>query len=118
MDSQGKLKHNPTSESRPLQVSPARPASPVGGSIISKFRRANSFAPALNKEQMLQPFSVVRSASVPTPTHPSSGIFTGLKLCALGEAKSESVKRAVENAGGSLISDEEGADYVIVRLLR
>lgn len=57
----------------------------------------------------------------------NKGLFCGLRFRALGEAKSPSVKGAVEEAGGKLVSsasdnrgsgDDEDVDYIIVRLVR
>ncbi len=55
------------------------------------------------------------------------GLFAGLKFHVLGEAKSPSVRRAVEGAGGKIFSssredprggDDGDVDYIIVRLVR
>ena len=46
-------------------------------------------------------------------------IFKGLTFRALGEARSASVKTAVEEAGGTLTDDQDAdVDYIVVRLAR
>lgn len=131
-------------------------AGPNNGSVISSFRRANSFA-QVQKDMTAprQPFrrtltSVLQrqrgdmngSFSVPEPlgagdksssgpstsavagpsSSSSSGtLFTGLRFRALGEAKSATVRSAVEQYGGNIVSDaeaDEDVDFVVVRLVR
>ncbi|KAF8151040.1 hypothetical protein B0H34DRAFT_160966 [Crassisporium funariophilum] len=115
-----------------------------GGSVISAFRRTNSFAPALHpkdKEEGRQmPFRRTASsaAAIPVPVagpskqvplQPQAGpsgsgsmmpsrIFEGMRVRALGEARSANVRQAVEERGGRMVSDEEEeVDFVIVRLV-
>ncbi|KAF8629979.1 hypothetical protein AX17_005544 [Amanita inopinata Kibby_2008] len=48
------------------------------------------------------------------------GLFSGLKVCVLGEARSTSVRNAIEQAGGMWVSEsemDEDVDYIIVRLV-
>lgn len=138
------------------------PASPVqerkfgaARSVISSFRRANSFAPVVSggnagpSRQL--PFRRTSTAmavlvnnnqastsalpaagplhknntmladnSGPGPTKPqASQIFLGMKLRVLGEAKSPTVRSAIEQLGGIMSMDEEEyVDFIIVRLVR
>ncbi|KAK0488818.1 hypothetical protein IW261DRAFT_1414294 [Armillaria novae-zelandiae] len=117
VSSQGRLVRSPT-KSRPTEQSlEDRPPSPTGESIITKFRRVNSFAPPKQATGGI-PFArshsepVAGSSAATTPT-----LFAGIKFCALGEAKSASVKDAIERSGGSLTSEEDDADYILVRLV-
>lgn len=49
----------------------------------------------------------------------ASNIFTGLKFRVLGEAKSASVRSAIEESGGEMVAeDSDQVDYIIVRLVR
>lgn len=50
----------------------------------------------------------------------SSNLFAGLSFLALGEAKSPSVRSAIEQNGGkmALEADDQDVDYIIVRLVR
>ncbi|KAF8628551.1 hypothetical protein AX15_003819 [Amanita polypyramis BW_CC] len=116
-------------------------------SIISTFQRANSFTPVdfssqkNHSSQRAQPFrrttSVADALSQPqrqaTPflgtdgnaeAGPSTtglrGIFSGLRFRVLGEARSGSVRSAIENEGGTWASDkdmDEDVDYIVVRLV-
>jgi DNA replication regulator DPB11 len=120
------------------------PPVPEGaGSIIDSFRRANSFT--VQKKggaAPRQPFKRVptsgsllgkggsSSSSFPIPPQnvpepsssgSSSGLFRGIKVRALGEAKSSNVRSAVEGGGGRMASEEEPdeeVDYIVVRLVR
>ena len=114
---------------------------PNAKSIISRFRRENSFAPVnepsqkSQPSQRLQPFRRSTSTSKPqavpiveknvnAQAGPSTigprGIFSGLKFRVLGEARSASVRSAIEQRGGIWVSDDmdEVVDYIIVRLVR
>ena len=50
----------------------------------------------------------------------TSNIFGGAKLLVLGEAKSPSVRCAIEEHGGRMVLDteDEDVDFVVVRLVR
>ena len=115
---------------------------PKAKSIISRFRRENSFAPVnepsqkTQPTQRLQPFRRTTSTSQPragpiaeknvnAQAGPSTigprGIFSGLKFRVLGEARSASVRSAIEQRGGIWVSEhdiDEIVDYIIVRLVR
>lgn len=113
---------------------PSRPVSPhhhAGGSVISAFRRANSFAPVVQAKGTSRqlPFeqSSVReivgeaeaSSSRSGPSNTTSMIFTGMIFRALGEAKCPNVRRAIDELGGRMSTDQdEDVDFVIVRLVR
>ncbi|KAK2460176.1 hypothetical protein APHAL10511_007855 [Amanita phalloides] len=110
-------------------------------SIISTFRRANSFAPANESSQKsqpthrLQPFrrttsmAAIQSQQLPegnanAEAGPSTtgprGIFSGLRFRVLGEARSHNVRSAIEQGGGIWASEQdmdEDVDYIIVRLV-
>lgn len=111
-------------------------------SIISSFRRANSFAPPRESSagpSQRQPFRRLASGgngaaevaedAMDTPgagpsgqsSSPStSSLFAGLRFRALGEARCGIVRNAVEKGGGKLVAadDDDEVDYIIVRLLR
>lgn len=66
------------------------------------------------------------NAGSSSSTAPLSGnekpIFGGLKFLILGEAKSPSVKSAIESCSGTIVpeghEDEDEVDFIIVRLVR
>jgi DNA replication regulator DPB11 len=46
-------------------------------------------------------------------------MFAGYKFSALGEAKSQNVKNAIESYGGRMVNGlDEEVDFIIVRLVR
>ncbi|KAG6871928.1 hypothetical protein C0995_014791 [Termitomyces sp. Mi166 len=119
------------------------------GSVILQFRRANSFAPVhleaasssrpqpFRRTRTLSPMDTgVTGGSFMASTSPAresnangesstsvlvnaTGIFTDLKFIALGEAKSPSVRAAIEENGGRMLSglEDEEVDYIIARLV-
>ena len=141
----GKLKRSPSKhpshEQTPLSPTNPKPKLNVveNGSVLSNFKRTNSFAVKPKEETRRQPFTRVATAGIPTtllalqreaeqpvasgsklPTEPSrkEGIFSGKKFRALGEANSDNVKSAVEGEDGFWITDElEDVDFIIVRLV-
>ncbi|KAF9459055.1 hypothetical protein BDZ94DRAFT_1300839 [Collybia nuda] len=147
----GELVRSPSKvgSSREPPPSPTKqpPSNSRNGSVISQFRRSNSFAPPRAETTSVQPFRRTRTtpasnapagglgsfmASAPPPLPKKNGesstsvvdtttsnLFVGLKFLALGEAKSPSVRGAVEQNGGrmALEADEQEVDYVIVRLV-
>lgn len=119
VSSQGRLVRSPTKPRPTKQPLEDRPPSPTGESIIIKFRRVNSFAPPKQATGEI-PFARSHSEPVagPSSAAATSTLFAGIKFCALGEAKSASVKDAIERSGGSLTSEEDDADYILVRLVR
>ncbi|KAF8813526.1 hypothetical protein BYT27DRAFT_7131662 [Phlegmacium glaucopus] len=157
--------HGPLSNAKKLDM-PNRPSSPqrhAGGSLISSFRRANSFAPVAQakdpgtsrqmpfrrssssvagaiavassskaatrpplEEQLgrMQTSETIREAeagpsgSVPAASVPASMMFAGMVFRALGEARSPNVRRAIEELGGRMSTDQdEDVNFVIVRLV-
>ncbi|PFH51104.1 hypothetical protein AMATHDRAFT_80477 [Amanita thiersii Skay4041] len=142
----GKMVKGPSAQKQvPPDMQPAiTDTENVGGdthkakSVISTFRRANSFAPvndALeNASQRVLPFrrtmsmAAVQSAASqagngaeagPSTIHPR-GIFSGLRFRVLGEARTVTVRNAIEQAGGVWATEmemDEGEDYIIVRLV-
>ncbi|KAG6878077.1 hypothetical protein C0992_008613 [Termitomyces sp. T32_za158] len=144
------------SPSKVPRLSMPRPPSPLPEgrqkerSVISRFRRANSFAPARPEaaSSSRQPFRRTRTipimdtaangGSFMASARPmrdggvngetstsvvgsarATGIFSGLKFSALGEAKSPSVRAAIEENGGRMLFglEDEDVDYIVVRLV-
>ena len=109
------------------------------GSILSNFKRTNSFAIKPKEETRRQPFTKVATAGTPAallalqreaeqpvasggklPVGPTrkEGVFSGKKFRALGEANTDNVKSVVEGETGFWITDDlEDADFIIVRLV-
>ncbi|KII84392.1 hypothetical protein PLICRDRAFT_179634 [Plicaturopsis crispa FD-325 SS-3] len=119
----------PHSESPP----PSPPRADEGEGMLSSFRRVNSFAPAPEAPRRLFQRAPTVSAIqenvagpsrapsfAPAPEPSSSGLFSGLKFRALGEAKGPNVREAVEGCGGHMVSDEDAdeiVDFIVVRLV-
>jgi DNA replication regulator DPB11 len=143
---------------RPKSPTPAE--IPVGRSILSSFRRANSFAPVVpgkeagsslrqlpfrravtsaaafagNETRARPPAPVAVGAEAGSSTGvgtaaaaaPASSrlpisphIFVGMSFRALGEAKTQAVRNAVEQLGGRMSTDEdEDVTFILVRLFR
>jgi len=110
------------------------------GSVISSFRRVNSFAPpAVTTTAPRQPFrrvaSIIEPEDNPKPdqnrsrsrsrsisrdnaasssktgaVRSSNLLFSGLKFKTLGEAKCQNVKTEIEGCGGQMVSEDEEAD--------
>lgn len=80
---------------------------PVGG-VEESFMKSAPPLPEKNGES---------STSV---NEPASSLFLGLKFLALGEAKSPTVRNAIEQNGGrmTLEMEDDEVDYIIVRLVR
>ena len=135
----GKLVRSPSAQRRtgllPEQASPVRLPSSNNkgkGSIISSFRRANSFAPQPKDPtpKTSQPFR--RTSTLPAlPAVANNGesstaavascpsLFAGLKFVALGEARCPNVRAAIEGSGGLMVSEaDDDVDYIVVRLVR
>lgn len=105
-------------------------------SVLSSFRRANSFAPVLVKESTIrQPFR--RNTTCPSvcpgeaegsglygPVQPEkqsfvSTLFAGHTFRLLGEARCPNVRFAIEHGGGVVLDDDaEEPSFIIVRLIR
>lgn len=140
--SPSKNQAHPSYEQAPL--SPTKPKTQLvniaeNGSVLSNFKRTNSFAIKPKEEMRRQPFTRVATAGTPTtllalqreagqPVASSSklpmesgreeGIFSGKRFRALGEANVDNVKRVVEGEGGFWITDDlEDVDFIIVRLV-
>lgn len=136
---------------RERSTSPSPPERPLlsrkGTSILNKssFRRANSFIqdrdaqPKLSRSR--QPFRKVSSVAalgggaldlvpddgmpVAGPSHSTSKreLFKGLKFQIRGEARSASVRQAIEQGSGAIapasdVDREEEVDFIIVRIVR
>jgi DNA replication regulator DPB11 len=108
-----------------------------GHSALSSYSRTNSFASARPEAELSkQPFrraaslmSTVRdspapevapAAVAPVPAaSPKTGIFFGMRFRARGEARSATVREAVEERGGVWVGDDESdIDFILVRLVR
>lgn len=99
------------------RASPERSVSPVGGSVINKFRRDNAFAPEPVPARS-QPFAARNKANDLPPPSLKKGLFSGLKFYLVGETKSAGVKSAIEDGGGQTVSNDEAAHFIVVRLFR
>ena len=145
----GKLKRTPSecqasSSHKQIQLSPAKSKTQLlnmteNGSILSNFKRTNSFSVKPKEETRRQPFARVTTVGAPTmlltlqreveqpvasgsklPAESSrrEGIFSGRKFRALGEANAENVKSVVEGEDGFWITDDlDDVDFIIVRLV-
>ena len=117
-----------------------------GKSVLSMFRRADSFAHAQLEAESVggskQPFrrtatssNVVAKSLLPcipakngesltsvdldASPNAAAAIFAGNRFRALGEAKKTAVKNAIESYGGQMVSaDDEEVDFILVRLVR
>jgi DNA replication regulator DPB11 len=117
---------------------PDPPISNKGRSALAKFTRSKSFAPSTEPPSddapataSRQPFRKVQSLSLPRPDSPTQmrpeldcsppKIFVGKTFHVRAEARSASVRTAIESCGGTWVEDEDEekrVDFVIVRLLR
>lgn len=132
---------------------PQRPEILAGESVISSFRRANSFAPAARDDTSSSrpmPFKRAATSAAVFATHnaqagPSTSVlvpprlglpskcgaatsktsvptlqfFAEMTFRVLGEAKSATVRQAIEEHGGRISTDgEEEVTFIIVRLVR
>lgn len=110
------------------------------GSVISSFKRVNSFAPVVKEKTaasastLRQPFrrmpavaepgtsaSGSQRPSMPAQDAASTKLFAGFKFRALGEARSANVRTEIEGCGGRMLMDDEAdedVDFIIVRLVR
>jgi DNA replication regulator DPB11 len=142
----GKLKRSPSKSQNYTQIplSPKKPKAQLvnmaeNGSVLSNFKRTNSFAVKPKEEARRQPFTRVTTTGTPAtllalqreaeqpvasgsklPAEQSrkEGIFSGKKFRALGEANADNVKSVVEGEDGFWIADDlEDVDFVIVRLV-
>lgn len=122
---------------RALNQSP--PTTRKGRSALATFTRSKSFAPCTTSSVMedpststtRQPFRKAHSLFLPriqspgpvAPVHDDSKpqIFAGMRFRVRAEARSASVRSAVESCGGTWVEnedEEESIDFVIVRLVR
>ncbi|KAF8872587.1 hypothetical protein BD779DRAFT_1613786 [Infundibulicybe gibba] len=132
----GVVSSTPAAARKPLpNPSPVQNEKAEGGSVISSFRRANSFAPVATSSAPRQPFRRTATATqlrnpapLPRENTMSDSSFmasaapmvkNGIRFRALGEAKSASVREAIEQSGGVMVvdGDEDEVDYIIVRLV-
>lgn len=97
-------------------------------SVIASFRRTQSFMRKPEDSSMQRrPFTRVPITMAEPPVASSSSgleqrhqLFQGKVFRAMGEARCPSVREAVEQAGGMLVSEgsDEEVDFIIVRLVR
>ena len=115
------------------RVAPVVQANP-GTSKHLPFRRSSSSATASSSEvaavrplldrqptitEIAREAEASPSRSGPAPSKSGSLIFAGRVFRALGEAKCPNVRRAIDELGGKMSTDEdEDVDFVIVRLVR
>jgi DNA replication regulator DPB11 len=117
---------------------PDPPISNKGRSALAKFTRSKSFAPSTEPPSDVtpatssrQPFRKVQSLFLPRPDSPTQvapepdgsplKIFVGKRFRVRAEARSASVRTAIESYGGTWVEDEneeKRVDFVIVRLVR
>jgi DNA replication regulator DPB11 len=117
---------------------PDPPTSNKGRSALAKFARSKSFAPSTEPPSgdtpataSRQPFRKVQSLSLlrrdsptqvaPEPDSSPPKIFVGKRFRVRAEARSASVRSAIESCGGTWVEDEDEekrVDFVIVRLVR
>ena len=140
--SSGKLIRSPSKSQGSQRPPSPLPAAPVAGkSVISTFRRANSFAPQqIEASGSRQPFRRTSTLLGLPPTSTPAGLanpnavascstagvsccpslFTGLTFRTIGEAKCVNVHTALQGSGGRLASENtiDDVDYVVVRLVR
>ena len=145
----GKLKRTPSKSQasqsyKQAPISPTKPKTRLvnavdNHSILSNFKRTNSFAIKPKGETRRRPFTrvattgtpvtllglqqeakqpIASGSRLPTDQTHKGGIFSGKKFRALGEAKADNVKSVVEREDGFwIIDDLEDVDFVIVRLV-
>ena len=114
------------------------PTSNKGRSALAKFTRSKSFAPSTEPPSddtpataSRQPFRKVQSLFLPRPDSPAQvapepdgsplKIFARKRFRVRAEARSASVRTAIESCGGTWVEDEDEekrVDFVIVRLVR
>ncbi|KAI6099787.1 hypothetical protein F5141DRAFT_1143582 [Pisolithus sp. B1] len=139
----GKLVRSPSkSQAVPLPLSTPLPLpwGPLDGetktkqSVLSTFKRANSFASAVREPLLRQPFRP--TTSVPAQVSESADdsgssrsanqqansttatLFAGYTFRLLGEARCPNVRSAIENGGG-IVTDDDMSEvgFIIVRLI-
>lgn len=113
------------------------PTSNKGRSALAKFTRSKSFAPSTEPPSdeapataSRQPFRKVQSLFLPRPDSPTQvapepdgsppKIFAEKRFHVRAEARSASVRTAIESCGGTWVENEDGekrVDFVIVRLV-
>jgi DNA replication regulator DPB11 len=144
----GKLKRTPSKSqasqsSEQVLLSPTKLKTQLvntadSGSMLSNFKRTNSFAVKPKEETRRRPFTRVATVGTSAPMlalqretgqpiasgsklpaeQNRKGIFSRKKFRAIGEAKADNVKSVVEGEDGFWITDElEDVDFVIVRLV-
>lgn len=111
---------------------PSPPTMRKGRSALATFTRSKSFAPCAasmtdgpSTSTARQPFRKVHSLFLPQQQPPAhdgskSQIFAGMCFRVRAEARSASVRSAIESCGGTWVEnedEEERIDFVIVRLV-
>ncbi|KAG6333030.1 hypothetical protein ID866_6054 [Astraeus odoratus] len=134
----GKLVRSPSKSQGSQPVAVATGLSQVNnrekekGSVITAFRRTNSFAPQPKEPTLRQPFKRGTIAGqgpedaegsgmnrrVFQEADPAAMLFSGYTFRLLGEARCPNVRSAVETGGG-VVSDDDTTEvnFIIVRLI-
>ncbi|KAI6039915.1 hypothetical protein EDC04DRAFT_3003286 [Pisolithus marmoratus] len=136
----GKLVRSPSkSQAPPLPLStplqgPSNGEIKTKESVLSTFKRANSFVSAVREPVLRRPFRPVTSVVAQGPesadnggsihslnkekTFTATGLFAGYTFRLLGEARCPNVRSAIENGGG-VVTDDDMAEvnFIIVRLI-
>ncbi|KAG0705816.1 hypothetical protein DFH29DRAFT_904916, partial [Suillus ampliporus] len=102
-------------------------------SVISSFRRANSFAPPTKELGTRQPFRRTTTIAALGPEDAEGSeaphrlqvedssmvtLFVGYRFRLLGEAKCANVRTAIESGGGVVMDeDTDNVDFIVVRLI-
>ncbi|KAF7348440.1 hypothetical protein MVEN_01361000 [Mycena venus] len=96
------------------------PAAAAGGSVLSSFRRANSFVASRPTAAAARELPFGRTSSTwnaNTPTlKPFPELLPDCAFLLRGETDSATVRKAIEGAGGAVVRGGD-ADYIIVRLI-
>jgi DNA replication regulator DPB11 len=103
-------------------------------SVISSFKRADSFAAPPKESMTRQPFRRTMTITALGPEDAEGSrashqpkmedsamakLFAGYHFCLLGEAKCANVRTAIESGGGAVTDeDTDNVDFIVVRLIR
>ena len=98
-------------------------SSATGAGAVSSSSEVAAVRPLLEKHpaitETVREAEASPSRSGPAPSKTGSMIFAGRVLRALGEAKCPNVRRAIDELGGRMSTDQdEDVDFIIVRLVR
>ncbi|KAG2120236.1 hypothetical protein DEU56DRAFT_835773 [Suillus clintonianus] len=103
-----------------------------GKSVISSFKRVNSFAPPAKELVTRQPFRRTTTVAALGPEDAEGSeaphrpevedsmatLFAGYRFRLLGEAKCANVRNAIDTGGGVVMDeDTDNVDFIVVRLI-